>query len=78
MLFNDECGYQSMLDLHQRGFPGLILTLCNESLRETSKQRVARDLFEQRMLDSLLEIPSRRSADSDPDEEADCQQQQQR
>jgi hypothetical protein len=37
MLFNDECGYQSVLDLGQRRFPCLVLTLPNESLRETPK-----------------------------------------
>jgi len=37
MLFNDECGYQRMLDLGQRGLPRLVLTFPNESLRETSK-----------------------------------------
>ena len=51
-LFDDECGYKSILYFGQRGLPGLIFALTGESLRETSKQSVARDFVENRTFDS--------------------------
>ena len=75
--FNDESGDQSFLNLGQRRPPRLVLTLPRQSLSKASKEFVARNSVEQRGLDSLPSRTPYPSANCDPNDEADSQDEQQ-
>ena len=76
--FNNERGDEGLLNFGQRWLPHILLIPPRQALRQTPKEGVAWQSFEQRLLDALSERSPCRRADSHTDEETDQQHEEQR
>src|SRR5262249_24818091 len=73
--FDNERGDEGFFNLGERGLPDIfLLILPCQSLRQTSKERVARHPFEKRSLDALLDRVAGRGAHVSADEKAENRQ----
>src|SRR4029453_10691476 len=72
-LLDDEGRHERVLDFCEGGLPDVLAVFSGEALRETAKQRVARQSLEQRRLHPLAEHSAQARPDSDADQEADEQ-----